>query len=142
MHSAVVDYWSERQNARDGAHTGKRGAARNQNSGLPVDHSGPGLRVGPTTTPSTADRNSAACPPNVVSYISQHKSGRESESGALSGASEASDELRSKATQRGSSLVEIEINRNSAALSIPPDVARLGRCRYCGAWTVVGRSED
>ena len=120
--------------------TGKRSAARN-NSGLPVDHSGPGLRVGPTTS-VTADQKSEACPPNVVSCSSQHKSGRESESGALSGASEASDELRSKATQRGSSLVEIEINRNSAALSIPPDVARLGRCRYCGAWTVVGRSED
>ena len=119
--------------------TGKRGAARN-NSGQPVAHSGPGLRR--PTTPSTADRNSAACPPNLLSGISQHKSGRESESGALSGASAASDELRSEATQWGSSLDEIEINRNSTALSIPPDVTRLGRCRYCGAWTVVGRSED
>ena len=42
--------------------TGKRGAVRNTNSGLPVDHSGPGLRVGPTN-PATADRKSEACPP-------------------------------------------------------------------------------
>lgn len=104
---------------------GKRGEVRN-NSGLPVDHSGPGLRVGPTT-PATADRKSEACPPDslgadvgvgfevgvgvgvgvgidlaVGAADSQHKSGRESESGALSGASEASDVLRSAATQRGS----------------------------------------
>jgi len=42
---------------------GKRSAVRN-NSGLPVDRSGPGLRVGPTT-PATADRKSEACPPHV-----------------------------------------------------------------------------
>src|ERR1017187_6616819 len=87
--------------------TGKRGAVRN-NSGAPVDHSGPGLRVGPTT-PATADRKSEACPPDfdvvgvdlavgvdlgagadlgVGADVSQRKSGRESESGALSGASE------------------------------------------------------
>jgi hypothetical protein len=42
--------------------TGKRGEVRN-NSGLPVDHSGPGLRLGPTT-PATAHRKSEACPPD------------------------------------------------------------------------------
>lgn len=40
---------------------GKRGAVRISNSGFPVDHSGPGLRVGPTTS-ATADRKSEACP--------------------------------------------------------------------------------
>src|SRR5215469_2430912 len=45
--------------------TGKRGAVRN-NTGQPVDHSGPDLGVGPGTS-ATADRNSAACPPNSQS---------------------------------------------------------------------------
>jgi hypothetical protein len=90
--------------------TGKRGAVRN-NSGEPVDHSGPGLRVGPTTSP-TADRKSEACPPDSL-LLSQHKSGRESESGALSAASEASGELRSAATQPSSSLDKIQNNRNT-----------------------------
>jgi hypothetical protein len=119
---------------------GKRGAARIQNSGLPVDDSGPELRVGPTT-PVTADLTSAACPPispfaSNRSDSSQHKSRRESESGALSGASEASDEmLRSEATQRGSSLVEIQNNRN---IGVPQDFQALGRNRNCGKWTIVG----
>ena len=54
---------------------GKRNAVRNK-SGKSVDHSDPGLRVGPTLSP-TADRKSAASP------ISQRKSGREREGGAL-----------------------------------------------------------
>ena len=117
LHSAVVDYWSERQNARDGSHTGKRGATRNLNSGLPVDHSGPGLKVEPTA-PATADLSSAACPP-IFPFASsrldifQHKSGRESESGALSGASVASGDLRSEATQRVSSLDKLQNSRNA-----------------------------
>jgi len=98
----------------DYSNTGKRGAVRN-NSGLPVDHSGPELRAGPTD-PATADRKSEACPPDsfggvvgvglavdvgVEDVLSQHKSGQESESGALSVASEASDVLRSAVAQRG-----------------------------------------
>lgn len=121
---------------------GKRGAVRIQKSGQPVDDSGPGLRVGPTT-PVTTDLKSAACPP--VSLLtsthldsSQHKSRRESESGALSGASEASDEmLRSAATQRGSFLVKEEINRNKTYDSIFC-AAPVGRGKYCGKWTVSG----
>ena len=41
---------------------GKRGAARN-NSGQPVDHSGPDLGVGPTSS-ETSGRNPEACPPS------------------------------------------------------------------------------
>jgi len=117
--------------------TGKRGAARN-NSGQPVAHSGPGLRR--PTTPSTADRNSAACPPNLLSGISQHKSGRESESGALSGASAASGELRSEATQWGSSLDEVQNNCNTYE-SIFLNTAS-GRGKSCGRFTLVGISSD
>jgi hypothetical protein len=132
---------------------GKRGAVRN-NSGLPVDHSGPGLRVGPTTPP-TADRKSEACPPDsgfdsdlafglavdsgFDSHFSQHKSGRESESGALSDAREASGGLRSEATQRGwaSSLDSIQINRNKSYESVFCSTPR-GRNRNCGRFTVAG----
>src|ERR1700675_1137658 len=131
--------------------TGKRGAVRN-NSGEPVDHSGPGLRVGPTT-PATADRKSEACPPDsdvvfgvevdlgvavdlgVGADVSQRKSGRESESSALSGASEASDVLRSAATQRGSSLVLNQSNRYGVAVK---ELQAIGRCKYCGARTLRG----
>jgi hypothetical protein len=131
---------------------GKRGEVRN-NSGLPVDHSGPGLRVGPTT-PATTDRKSEACPPDsdgvgvgvgvavdlaVEGAHSQRKSGRESESGALSGASEASDVLRSAATQRGSSLVLNQSNRYENAVS---ELRARGRKRYCGARTLRGHSLD
>ena len=112
---------------------GKRGAVRN-NSGLPVDHSGPGLRVRPTTS-LTADRKSEACPPDFLFSVSQHKSGRESESGALSGASVASGGLRSAATQRGSSLDQVQINRNKTYESVycTPSV---GRGKHCGKVTV------
>jgi hypothetical protein len=113
--------------------TGKRGEVRN-NAGLPVDHSGPGLRVGPTT-PATADRKSEACPPSSDSSLSQHKSGRESESGALSGANAVSDVLRSEATRRGSFLDEIQNNRN---INVSESFQRLGWNRYCGIWTVFG----
>jgi hypothetical protein len=115
---------------------GKRGAVRN-NSGSPVDHSGPGLRVGPTT-PATADRKSAACPPDSY-LLSQRKSGRESEGGALRGASEASGGLRSEATQRSSFLDEIQNNRNT---DLAESFRALGRKRNCGVWTVVGSSDD
>jgi hypothetical protein len=130
------------------SHTGKRGAVRN-NSGAPVDHSGPELRVGPTT-PATADRKSEACPPDfagadvgvdvaVGAAVSQHKSGRESESGALSVASEASDVLRSAATQRGSSLDYLQTNRYTQASA---EMRRLGRKKHCGARTLRGISLD
>ena len=67
-------------------HTGKRSAVRN-NSGAPVDHSGPGLGVGPTT-PLTAGRKPEACPPNSF-FPSQHKSGPEvQEPGGFLGAAE------------------------------------------------------
>jgi len=144
LHSAVVDHWSERQNADGDSDTGKRGAARTTNSGLPVDHSGPRLRVGPTT-PARADLNSAACPPispfaSSRSDISKHKSGREFESGALSGASGASDEvLRSAATQSVSSLDEIQNNRN---IGIPQSFQALKRNRNCGIWTFFGSYEE
>jgi hypothetical protein len=119
---------------------GKRNAARTTNSGQPVDDSGPGLRVGPTN-PVTADLNSAACPPappfaSSRSDISQHKSRRESESGALSGASAASDMLRSEATQRVSSLDEVQNNRNTYE-SIFVNTAS-GRGKSCGRFTIVG----
>src|SRR5262249_7477485 len=116
--------------------TGKRGEVR-INSGLPVDHSGPELRVGPTT-PETADRKSEACPPDSVS-ISQRKSGRESESGALS-ASEARVALRSEAQLRGvSSLVLNQINRYTNAHN---ELQKRGRKRRCGSRTLRGRSLD
>jgi hypothetical protein len=118
---------------QDEESTGKRSAVRN-NSGRPVDHSGPGLRVGPTT-PATAGRKPEACPSGFGSSLSQHKSGRESEGGALSGASEASGELRSAATQQTSLLDEIQNNRNTG---IPPSFQALGRNRNCGIWTIVG----
>jgi hypothetical protein len=128
--------------------TGKWGAVRT-NSGLPVDHSGPELRVGPTT-PATADRKSETCPPDfdevgvdvgvgVGGPISQRKSGRESESGALSGASEASDVLRSAATQRGPSLVLNQSNRYDVAIN---ELQTIGRCKYCGARTLRGYTLD
>ena len=127
---------------------GERGAARTTNSGLPVDHSGPGLRVGPTSSPPTADLNSVARPPISPfaldrSSVSQHKSGRESESGALSVASAASDEmLRSAATQRVSSLVEVQINRNSKTYDSVFCRAPVGRGKHCGKWTVSAVSLD
>jgi len=79
----------------------------------------------------TAGRKPEACPPD--SLLSQHKSGRGSGGGAPSGASAASDELRSAATQRSSSLDEIQNNRNT-----PASFQALGRNRNCGIWTIVG----
>ena len=117
---------------------GKRGAVRN-NSGEPVDHSGPDLGVGPGT-PATSGRSPEACPP--IFDLSQGKSGRESESGALSGASEASDVLRSAATQRvlGSYLDKTQINSNSNNGSKTYEsvytTASVGRGKHCGRCTV------
>jgi hypothetical protein len=127
---------------------GKRGAVRN-NSGEPVDHSGPGLRVGPGT-PNTSGRNPEACPPDlhavgvgfdVGADVSQHKSGRGSGGGTPRGANEESAVLRSNATQQGwgSSLDELKNNRN---IGVPESFQSLGRGRYCGKWTVMGRSPD
>jgi hypothetical protein len=71
---------------------------------------------------------------------SQHKSGREPASRALSGASEASDVLRSAATQRdSSSLVLNQINRYDIA---GKELQARGRCKYCGAWTIRGIALD
>jgi len=135
------------------SYTGKRGAVRS-NSGLPVDHSGPGLRVGPGT-PVTSGLNPEACPPTSLGVdvafgfgvdvasgcaVSQHKSGRESESGALIGTSEASDMLRSAAEQLGSSSLDvIQINRYTNAAN---ELQKRGRKKYCGARTFRGLLAD
>jgi len=109
---------------KDNMRTGKRSAVRN-NSGQPVDHSGPRLGVEPTK-PNTAGPNLAACPP--VSFTpSQPKSGPEvQEPGGFLGACVASPMLRSVAKQP-SFLDQIKINRNS------------GRGKYCGRFTIVGQ---
>jgi len=141
----------------DQFNTGERGAVRS-NSGPSVDHSDPVLRE--PTTPPTAERNSEACPPNVLAVDvgvgldvgfafgfgvegaqSQHKSGRESEGGALSDTREAGVVLRSEGTQRGwsSSLDELQINRNKYTRPINH---LLGRKSYCGVWTVIGSAEN
>src|SRR5581483_3080896 len=54
------------------------------------------------------------------------------------GAREASPGLRSEAEQP-SSLDEIKINRNTG---VPENYARLGRGRWCGAWTIAGVGSD
>ncbi len=116
----------------DSSNTGKRSAVRITNSGEPVDHSGPGLRVGPIN-PATADRKSEACPPGLDSVVSQHKSGYV--------ASEASGVLRSEATQRvwGSSLVLNQSNRYDVANK---ELQAIGRCKHCGARTLRGVTLD
>jgi hypothetical protein len=136
MQSIGVDHVFKNTSRENPNDTGKWGAVRN-NSGEWVDHSHPGLRVGPTT-PSTSDRTSGACPPDSLD-ISQRKSGRESEGGALSGASEASDVLRSAATQQGSSLELNQINRYASA---PNELRKRGRKNYCGMRSLRGRAGD
>src|SRR5260370_36729616 len=105
---------------------GKRDAVRN-NSGLPVDHSGPGLAVGPTI-PATAGLKPAACPP--VSSC-QPKSGRGAGGGATSSGS-------SEAAAAVPSLDYLQNNRNTWGQNLQ----QLGRKRYCGIWTTVGLSSD
>ncbi len=58
------------------ARTGERNAVRIEKSGLPVDHSGPELRVGPTL-PATAGRKPEARPPiySAISPLSAGSSG-------------------------------------------------------------------
>ena len=91
---------------------GKRGAVRN-NSGQPVDHSGPGLGVGPTT-PLTAGRKPEACPP------SQPKSGQGFGDGVPGGGEAV-----------GSSSLDFnKSNRNRPKQKKP----------YCGLFTLVGKS--
>jgi hypothetical protein len=97
-------------------HMGKRGAVRN-NSGLPVDNSGPGLGVGPTTPP-TAGRKPEACPPDSL-YPSQHKSCQGS-GDRVPGGGEAAVGF--------TSLDQKQINRNKG----------LGRGRHCGRFTIRG----
>jgi hypothetical protein len=113
---------------------GKRDAVRNTNSGEPVDHSGPGLRVGPTI-PATSGRKPEACPPDSDFLVSQHKSGQGSGDGVPGVASVASGVLRSAATQQVSSLDEIQNNRNTG---IPRSFQALGRNPHCGIWSIVG----
>jgi hypothetical protein len=137
---------------------GKRGAVRN-NSGEPVDHSGPERGVGPTT-PATAGRKPEACPPISSGVevgvevevgvglgvgfgvsISPHKSGPGSGGGTPSGANDVSAVLRSNATQRGwsSSLDKLTNNRN---IGTPKSFLALDRPRYCGIWTMAGPTPD
>jgi|SRR5580704_1874406 hypothetical protein len=97
---------------------GKRGAVRN-NSGLPVDHSGPGLGVGPTT-PATAGRKLEACPPLFPVPPSQTKSGQGSGDGVPGGGAAATP----------SSLDPIQTNRNK----------QLGRGKHCGRFSVRGQA--
>jgi len=118
---------------------GKRGAVRNTNSGEPVDHSGPDLGVGPTS-PATSDRKSGACPPDFA--VSQGKSGWGSGGEAPSAASGASGGLRSEATQPVSSLVEVQINRNSKTYASVFTARPVGRGKYCGRGTVWTVSPD
>ena len=109
------------------SNTGKRGAVR-INSGLPVDNSGPGLGVGPTT-PATAGRKPKACPPSLASepfYPSQHKSCQGS-GDRVPGGGEAAV---------GSSLVYVTNNRNTPEISL--DTRPTGRGRWCGLWTIKG----
>lgn len=112
---------------------GKRGAV-GFNSGEPVDDSGPVLRR--PTTPVTAGRKPAACPPDFVP--SQSKSRQESENGVLSGASGASGELRSEATQQVSSLDPLQNNRYITS----KELERRGRKRNCGCRSLRGSSDD
>jgi len=116
--------------------TGKRDAVRNQESGQPVDHSGPDLGVEPTIPP-TSGLNPEACPP--IPNISQDKSGWGSGGETPSGASVASGDLRSEATQMISSLDELKNNRNTA---VPESFQSLGRGRYCGVWSVYSKTPD
>src|SRR5262249_20726598 len=95
--------------------TGKRGAVQH-NSGPPVDHSGPGLEVGPTT-PATAGRKPEACPP---SSPFQHKSGQGS-GDRVPGGGEAAVV---------SSLDHVRSNRNKPSSKKP----------YCGCFTLAGHS--
>lgn len=108
---------------------GKRGAVRNE-SGLPVDNSGPGLGVGPTTPP-TAGRKPEACPPtstdSQVLPLSQHKSCQGSGDGVPGGG---------EAAEGFSSLVYVTNNRNTP--DIPLDTRPTGRGRWCGCWTIKG----
>lgn len=132
---------------------GKRGAVR-INSGESVDRSDPELRVGPGT-PNTSGLNPEACPPDfsgvgvgvdvgVVVALgaddSQRKSGRGPGGGAPSGASEASDVLRSVATQPGSTLLVLD-KRNRYDVAIK-ELQAIGRCKYCGARTLRGYTLD
>src|SRR5438270_6931089 len=90
--------------------TGKRDAVRN-NSGQPVDHSGPDLGVGPTNS-ATSGRNPEACPPRSRSIDNDGKgeadgsdsSRREAldSSQGKSGGASARAKLRSEAEQRTS----------------------------------------
>src|SRR5437667_1548912 len=100
---------------------GKRSAVRN-NSGLPVDHSGPGLGVGPTTS-LTAGRKPEACPPSFVLPIpSQPKSGQGS-GDRVPGGGEAAVV---------SSLDPIQTNSNK----------QLGRGKHCGRFSVRGQAPN
>ena len=108
---------------------GKRGAVRN-NSGAPVDHSGPGLGVGPTT-PATAGRKPEACPPLFSVPPSQTKSGQGSGDGVPGGGEAATP----------SSLDTLQINRNTTHENVFSSTS-VGRNKNCGRFTLVGTSPD
>src|SRR6266705_2772445 len=96
-------------------HTGKRGAVRN-NSGLPVDHSGPGL--GRANNSSDSQPKAGGLPTRY--FFSQPKSGQGSGDG-VPGSGEAV----------GSSSLDLDkTNRNRPKQKNP----------YCGQFTLVGKS--
>src|SRR5438270_3056637 len=134
--------------------TGKRDAVRN-NSGQPVDHSGPDLGVGPTNS-ATSGRNPEACPPrsrlidnDVIGDTDGSDSSRrealdssQGKSGWGSGGeaprTSARAELRSEAEQR-TSLDSKETNRYTHGLA---ELNKQGRKRYCGTKTLKGNAAD
>jgi hypothetical protein len=131
----------------DDEFTGKRDAARN-NSGQPVDHSGPDLGVGPTI-PATSGRNPEACPPRSNSIDNDgagdtdgsDSSRREALEGSQgkSGGARADASLRGEAEQRRTSLDSKETNRYTHGLA---ELNKQGRKRYCGTKTLKGIAAD
>jgi hypothetical protein len=126
--------------------TGKRDAARN-NSGQPVDPSGPDLGVGPTL-PATSGLNPEACPPLSQSIDNDgagdadgsDSSRREALEGSQGKRGGARAELRSEAEQlRTSSLDSKETNRYTHGLA---ELNKQGRKRYCGTKTLKGIAAD
>src|ERR1043166_761176 len=134
--------------------TGKRGAVRN-NSGQPVDHSGPDLGVGPTNS-ETSGRNPEACPPSSQSVETDGKGDTDGSDSSRREALDSSQgksgwgaggeaprasaraELRSEAQQR-TSLDSKEINRYTRDLA---ELHKQGRKRYCGMRTLKGEAAN
>jgi hypothetical protein len=138
-HSLLVDRSDQQREF-----TGKRSADRN-NSGQPVNHSGPDLGVGPTSS-STSGRNPEACPPCSRSIDNDgtgdadgsNSSWREALERSQGKSGGARAELRSEAKQR-TSLDSKETNRYTHGLA---ELNKQGRKRYCGTKTLKGNAAD